>query len=109
MTASSLFQSPNMVTLLGHLRKEFDMILIDAPPMICFADARILGRIADGVVLVLRAGRTTMESALFASRRFAQDGTRVIGTVLNSWDPKRTEGYYGGYKEYSKAYDSAEN
>ena len=108
MSASSLFQSPNMATLLGHLRKEFDMILIDASPMICFADARVLGRIADGVVLVFRAGRTTIESALFASRRFAQDGTRVIGTVLNSWDPQRTRGYYG-YKEYSQTYGSAEN
>jgi capsular exopolysaccharide synthesis family protein len=108
ITASVLFQSPNMVTLLGHLRKEFDMVLIDAPPMICLADARILGRIADGVVLVLRAGRTTIESALIASRRFAQDGTRVIGTVLNSWDPQSAGDYYG-YKEYSKAHDSAEN
>jgi succinoglycan biosynthesis transport protein ExoP len=76
--------------------------------MICFADARVLGRIADGVVLVFRAGRTTIESALFASRQFAQDGTRVIGTVLNSWDPQSTRGYYG-YKEYSKAYGSTEN
>jgi polysaccharide biosynthesis transport protein len=108
MTASCLFQSPNMAALLGHLRKEFDMIIIDASPMICFADARVLGRIADGVVLVFRAGRTTIESALFASRRFAQDGTRVIGTVLNSWDPQSARGYYG-YKEYSKAYGSPEN
>ena len=36
----------------------------------------------------LLAGQTTTESALFARQRFAEDGTRVLGTVLNSWDPK---------------------
>ncbi len=35
------------------------MILIDAPPMIHLADARVLGRFADGVILVIRAGQTT--------------------------------------------------
>jgi capsular exopolysaccharide synthesis family protein len=107
MTTSSLFHSPNMSMLLGRLRREFDMILIDAPPMICLADARVLGGIADGVVLVLRAGRTTHESALFARQRFAEDGTRVLGTILNNWDPKNNEGYYG-YKNYAAMYGSTE-
>jgi polysaccharide biosynthesis transport protein len=105
MTTCSLFHSPGMTMLLGRLRTEFDMILIDAPPVISLADARVLGRIADGVVLVLRAGRTTLESALFASQRFAEDGTRVLGTVLNSWDPQNNQGYYT-YKEYSRTYGS---
>jgi receptor protein-tyrosine kinase len=105
-TPSSLFKSRNMATLLARFRTEFDMILIDAPPMTFLADARVLGGMADGVVLVVRAGRTTLESALFASQRFAEDGTRVIGTVLNSWDPGHHD-YYGS-KEYFKAYGATE-
>jgi len=61
----------------------------------------VLGRLADGVILVIRAGQTTTESALFASQRFAEDGTCVLGTVLNSWDPKTSRHYgYGSYHDY---------
>jgi capsular exopolysaccharide synthesis family protein len=98
---SNLFYSARMSRLLARLRKEFDMVLIDAPPMIHLADARVLGGLADGVILVVRAGQTTTESALFARQRFAEDGTRVLGTVLNSWDPRTTHGYgYGSYHDY---------
>src|SRR5258705_5306391 len=101
VTPSNLFYSPRMATLLKRLRGEFDMILIDAPPMIHLADARVLGHLSDGVVLVIRAGQTTTESALSACQRFAEDGTRVLGTILNSWDPKTTGVYgYGGYADY---------
>src|SRR3984893_2730413 len=101
VTPSNLFYSPRMSTLLKRLRAEFDMILMDAPPMIHLADARVLGHLSDGVVLVIRAGQTTTESALSACQRFAEDGTRVLGTILNSWDPKATGGYgYGGYADY---------
>ena len=76
-------------------------LMIDAPPMIHLADARVLGRLADGVILVIRAGQTTTETARFVSQRFAEDGTRVLGTVLNSWDP-RSSGHegYGSYRDY---------
>ena len=98
---SNLFYSPRMSRLLTRLRKEFDMVMVDAPPMIHLADARVLGRLADGVILVVRAGQTTTESALFARQRFAEDGTRVLGTVLNSWDPRTTRRYgYGSYSDY---------
>jgi polysaccharide biosynthesis transport protein len=100
-TTLPLFYSPRMATLLGRLRTEFDMVLIDAAPMIYLADARVLGRLADGVILILRAGRTTPESALYASQRLTQHGTRVLGTVLNSWGPKNNQGYYS-FKEYSE-------
>jgi succinoglycan biosynthesis transport protein ExoP len=95
-----------MPRLLERLRKEFDMIMIDAPPLIHLADARVLGRNADGVILVIRAGQTTTESALFASQRFAEDGTRVLGTILNNWDAKSSQSYryqeYGDYQSISE-------
>ena len=101
---TNLFYSPRMSRLLARLRREFDMIMIDAPPMIHLADARVLGRLADGVILVVRAGQTTTESARFAIQRFTEDGTRVLGTVLNSWDPRTSGSYsygnYGAYKDY---------
>jgi receptor protein-tyrosine kinase len=101
VTPSNLLYSPRMTELLKHLPDEFDMIMIDAPPMIHLADARVLGRLADGVILVIRAGETTTESAQFARQRFAEDGTRVLGFVLNKWDPKNSPIYeYGAYRDY---------
>ena len=109
-TPTNLFYSPRMSRLLRRIRMEFDMIMIDAPPMIHLADARVLGRLADGVILVVRAGQTTTESALFASQRFAEDGTRVMGTVLNSWDPSSGRHYgYESYGDYKAGPDSGSN
>lgn len=100
---ANLFYSPRMERLLNRFRKEFDTIMIDAPPMIYLADARVLGRYADGVILVVRAGQTTAESALFARQRFAEDGTRILGAVLNSWNPKSGDRYgYGSHADYSQ-------
>jgi capsular exopolysaccharide synthesis family protein len=93
ITTSTLLYSPRMTGLLDRLRSEFDMVLVDAPPVIHLADARVLGRLADGVILVIRAGQTTPESAMIACQRFAEDGTRVLGTILNSWNPNASPNY----------------
>jgi len=93
-----LLHSRRMSELLALLRREFDMVIVDAPPVTQLADARVLGHLADGVILVVRAGQTTLESALFATECFAKDRTRVLGTILNGWDPKTGGRYgYGGY------------
>ncbi len=102
ITPSSLFYSSRMSRLLERLRREFDMVLVDAPPMIHLADARVLGRLADGVILVIRAGQTPMQSAVLASQRFAEDGTRVLGTVLNNWDPGKGPSYQYAYRYLGK-------
>lgn len=100
-TAGLCFSS-RLSGLLECLRREFDMILVDAPPMIHLADARLLGGLADGVVLVIRAGQTPLQSAVFACQRFAEDGTRLLGTVLNSWNPRAGADY--AYQEYFVKY-----
>ncbi|MBI3668687.1 MAG: polysaccharide biosynthesis tyrosine autokinase [Acidobacteria bacterium] len=106
LSISHLLHSPRMEALLARMRREFQMVLIDAPPMMHLADARLLGRLSDGVVLVFRAGQTTREAALLASQRFVEDGTRILGTVLNSWDPRKTPGHGYGYGYgYSKDHD----
>lgn len=100
--ASCLLHSPRAAQLLLRLREEFHTVIIDTPPMLHMADARVLGRHADGVVLVLRSAETMRDSALAVSRRLTDDGTRILGTVLNQWDPRETNQYnYGnGYRYY---------
>ena len=74
--------------LLRHFRNTFDAVLIDTPPVLGIADARIFGRLSDVVVFVLRAAATTRDEASAALSNFQDDGTPVIGTVLNHWNPK---------------------
>ena len=77
------------------MHEEFDTVLVDPPPMMQLSDARVLERMADAVILVLRAGLTTRDSARAAKEHFLEDGTPVLGTVLNGWDPKVSGcGYY---------------
>ncbi len=115
--ATNLLYSPRMKELLQWARKEFDMVLIDTPPMLQIPDARVFGRAADAIILVVRAGRTTRDAALAVRQRLAEDGTRVAGSILNDWNPKKARaGYYGsqayGYNYQAgnyQAQDSARN
>ena len=98
----SILHSNRAAQLLERLKGEFDVILIDCPPMLHLADARVLGRLADGVILVIRAGRTSQEAAVSAVQRFGEDGTHVLGTILNDWNPKNAA--YGRGYEYDHSY-----
>jgi polysaccharide biosynthesis transport protein len=85
--------SVRMKALLSRLRQEYDHVIIDSPPMLHIADARVLGWLSDGVLLVLRARKTTRDSALAAYDCLVQDGTQVLGTILNDWNPRGGEKY----------------
>lgn len=104
--AANLLHSKALEAALDILDKEFDMILIDTPPMLQIPDARVVGRLVNGVILVVRAGQTTRDAALAARQRFQEDRTPMTGVILNNWNPKTsTNGYYGynsGY--YYKSY-----
>jgi succinoglycan biosynthesis transport protein ExoP len=96
-TLSNLFYSRRLPELLMVLRQNFDTVIIDAPPILNIPDARLLGRLADGVIMVVRAGQTQRQSALVANQQLGDDGTLVLGTIFNSWDPKSATAYTYGY------------
>jgi len=103
--AANLLHSPNLPELLAKFKNDFVMVLVDTPPMLLMPDARVIGRIADGVLLVLRAGQTTRDAAIAARQRFGEDETRVVGTILNDWNPKHSP---NGYHRYLKAYERSD-
>jgi len=88
LNLSQVFHSPEIPALLDKLSEQFDLILIDTPPMIQFSDARLMARFADGLILVVRSGITARESAVIASEQLARDNINVLGTILNDWDAK---------------------
>ena len=105
-----MLHSPRLSELLARLSQEFDIVLIDTPPMLHMADARIFAGHVDGAILVLRAGTTSREQATTARDLFEHDRVRMVGTILNGFDP-RSEGrgsYYRSYYQYKRAAETSE-
>jgi polysaccharide biosynthesis transport protein len=96
----SLFHTSKLRDLLENLKTEFDMILIDTPPLLQVADARLICSQADATVLVI-AQHTPREAALLARQQLSDDGSHLLGTILNRWDPKTA---LHGYQDYSSYY-----
>ena len=71
---------------LKQLQTEFDVILLDTPPVLVSADAATLAASADGVIMVVRAGQTDRGAADIARQRVVSAGGRVLGVVLNDPD-----------------------
>ena len=67
----------------SRLRADFDYILLDTPPTDSYADALLLGRMADGIILVVGSNLTRRESARIAKESFDAAGIPIIGAVLN--------------------------
>ncbi len=79
----SMLSSDRMRALLPELQREFDYVLIDAPPIESGDDSVMLGRSAEGIVLVLRAHSSRREAARKAVRDLESANVRVLGAVLN--------------------------
>ncbi|MGZ8397589.1 MAG: GumC family protein [Gemmatimonadales bacterium] len=95
-----LLEPATLRGLLKQLRVDFDVILLDTPPVLVSADAATLAASADGVIMVVRAGQTDRRAAELARQRVVSAGGRVLGAVLN--DP---DGVLARLGEPSYAYD----
>ena len=93
--ASNLLSGVRMRVLLQELAKNFDLVILDTPPVLATADAGILASLADGVLLVVRAGQTDRVAAKRAHQQLVNVKARVVGTVLN--DPGGEVSQYGDY------------
>jgi len=104
-TVINLLYSPRFAEILRAARSEFDVVIIDTPPMLHLPDARAIAHLTDGVVFVVRSGKTLRDTVITARERFLHDGIPVLGSILNDWNPKET-GYYGhdNYEDYRSSY-----
>src|SRR5438094_9048663 len=98
--ASTLLYSGRLPEILAIARNTFDTVVIDSPPMLHIADARLIAKHSDAVLLVLRAGKTTRAAGLMAIQKFVADGSTIMGTILTDWNPDQN-GYGYDYKYYS--------
>ena len=92
-----LITSPALEKLLEGLRSQYQYIVIDSPPVGAVADALIVGRYADGTVLVTGAEMVPRAAARHTVERINLSGARVLGTVLNRAQLRRHSYYSGHY------------
>jgi capsular exopolysaccharide synthesis family protein len=103
--------SEKMRALVEQVRSEYDVVLLDSSPMLAVTDPAVLATLSDGVVIVVSAGKTTLEELQHSVELMESVGGRVLGVVLNNLDLRRAYGIayrkaragsYGGYS--AKAY-----
>jgi capsular exopolysaccharide synthesis family protein len=97
---TEMLSSERLGEMLARLREYFDFILLDSPPVIPFADSRLLANHSDAVILVIRAGVApyeTVEKAIEALSR-----GRILGIVLNGAEHMKESGYYDYYYYYAR-------
>jgi len=93
---SNLLHTLRFEEVFAAFRQRFDTVLIDAPPLLAVPEVRVMARLADGVLLVVRAGETRLGDVMATEDYIREDGGTVIGTILND-APQSSIPSYGGY------------
>jgi len=94
---SEMLASNKMTALIENLKKEFDIILFDTPPVIAVTDAQIVASKCDGVVLVIDYGNVKKEIALKAKQLLEMAHANLLGVVINNKKHTKHQEYYYYY------------
>lgn len=100
----ALLDSSQMAVVIAYGSQNYDLVIIDTPPLTVAADATILGKMVDGILLVVRPPRVNVYSLESSKDLLEQSKQRVLGMVFNGVSPRDTYGYpykypyaYGAY------------
>ncbi len=98
---AELVGSNKLKTLLGKMSENFDFILIDSPPIESVTDSLALTQVADGTLIVVRAGKTTYDMLQSGLKKLTDVRCHLLGSVLNGQVKSKSPGsYYSGYTTY---------
>lgn len=111
---AELLSAPMTEKIFASLQKAFDYVIVDTPPVSLVTDAAVLCRMADGVLLVVRPGVTTIQSAQLSKKNLEAVNAHILGVVMNGYNGKqsgRRDGYsyaysYSYYDEDKKGNDA---
>ncbi|HEL1940007.1 TPA: tyrosine-protein kinase [Streptococcus suis] len=97
---TALLQSKNFENLLATLRRYYDCVIVDCPPLGLVIDAAIIAQKCDAMVLVAEAGNVKRSSLKKVKEQLDQTGTPFLGVILNKYDIATEK--YGEYGNYGK-------
>jgi capsular exopolysaccharide synthesis family protein len=104
---AELLAGPRLKALVEEMVEQFDMVVLDGPPVMGLADAPLIASIATGTVVVIEAGHTTRAQAQSGIRRLRMANAHILGVILAKFDARKSSSTYGygyGYG-YSYEYD----
>jgi tyrosine-protein kinase Etk/Wzc len=102
---SELLMHERFKALMNSLSEDYDLILVDTPPILAVTDAAIVGQVAGSSLLVTRFGMNSVKEVDAALTRFAQNKVEIKGAILNCMERRATNEYgYYAY-EYGKSSD----
>jgi len=95
----ALLDSKRMAYLVSEFEKQYDFVIFDTPPLSGTADSSILGKMVDGIVLVLRPGVVDTRKAVAVKEFLIQSAQNVLGMVINGVDTKNEPDSYFYYSQ----------
>ncbi len=98
---SELLMHPRFKELVDWASENYDLVIIDTPPVLAVTDPSIVGAIAGTTLMVARFGQNTVKEIDVARSRFEQAGIEVKGVILNAIEKKASSSYGYGYYNYS--------
>ncbi|MEZ8367746.1 polysaccharide biosynthesis tyrosine autokinase [Vibrio cyclitrophicus] len=101
---SELLMHPRFSELMEWASKEYDLVIVDTPPVLAVTDPSIVGAFAGTTLMVARYGQNTIKEIDVARHRFEQSGIEVKGVIFNAIEKKASSSY--GYGYYNYAYSS---
>ena len=101
---AELLKSHAMSAIIKELRADYDIVLIDAPPLLPVTDAALLASQSDGAILVVRHGKTTVDQVRAAAERLTSVGAEPAGVIFNM-TPAKGAGQYGYGYGYGYGYE----
>lgn len=102
---SELLQSHAMEEMIAALRERFDVVILDAPPLLPVTDAALLAARADGMLAVVRHGKTTRDQLMHSLERLDAVDAKCVGVVINLVPVKKTGSGYGYGYGYGYTYE----
>jgi len=97
---AELLNSKKMKELIDVVKKGYDIILIDSPPVLAVVDSVIVSTLADGTVFIVKTGNTTYKMLSNAIEELNKANAKVLGLVFNEIKAGRGEYYYMDYYRY---------
>jgi len=96
LNTTKFISSERFKTFLEEIKKEFEYVVIDTPPILLMPDSQIISPLVDGVVLVVNSGKTTTAELKSSGEALKRANANLIGAILNN--VKSKSGMYGyGY------------
>ena len=103
---SLILTSNKTKELIERLKGEFDILLIDCPPVLLISDYIHISRLSDGVLFVVASGHTKKKQVSEAINQLRKNNIKIIGTAFTFFDPKKSMSF--GKYEYYKYYGYGE-